>query len=300
MSAAWLLTVALLHPVWTQDSPLAELYAQGQLDEVVSLAGERLERDPADQDALYWCGRAELDRARALLASRGQRASRTGLDLALDLADAQLERAAGQLGRVLPADRGPRADARQWHWFARSLRTADDTLAPELERAWSDEGSAYAAYLRGLRELDTDPAAAEAWLRRAGEAAPERADIQLAWAEALARTGKRQAALDAWDRARIARATRAELCSALLGLMPTPDGAATRLERLEQLAADADGASDALLAWHRAHALEQLGRLPEAEAALAAATDGLTPQIIGVRARLLAALNRPLEAQMLL
>lgn len=300
MSAALLLAVVLLSPAAAQDASLSKLYEQGRMDDIVSAAGERLARDPADQDALYWCGRAELDRARALLASRGARVSRTGIDLAQDLADAQLERAADQLGRVLPMSAGVRADARQWHWFARSLRAADETLAADLERAWTDEGAAYAAYLRGLLVKETAPAEAATWLQRAAEATPERVDFALAWAEALARDGQRDAALAAWDRAQAHGATGAELCASLLGLLPAKDSAAARLERLDRLAAGEGGAADSLLAWHRAYALEQLGRLEDAEAALAAATEGRTPEIVCVQARLLAALDRPLEAQELL
>jgi len=300
VSSAWLLVLALLHPRPAQDASLAAMYDQGRLDEIVSIAGERLAADPSDQDALYWCGRAELDQARSLLAARGARITRTGLDLAQDLADAQLARAAEQLGRVLPMSAGPRADARQWHWLARSLRAGDQDLAGELERAWTGERSAYAAYLSGLLFHDSDPAQSAIWLQRAAEVAPERADFQLAWADALARDGQRESALAAWDRARAAGATRAELCSSLLGLLPSGDNAAPRLERIDRLAADEGGAADALLAWHRAYALEQLGRLPDAEAALAAASDGVTPQIVVVHARILAALDRPQEAQSLL
>lgn len=296
------LVLALPRALSAQDVTLSELYAQGRLDEIVSQAGERLSRDPSDQDALYWSGRAELERARLLLDSRGTRVSRTGLDLAQDLADAQLERAADQLGRVRPMSAGPRADARQWHWFARSLRASDEALPAELERAWTADASAYAAYLRGLRLRDHDdaPDQAAVWLQRAAEAAPQRVDFQLAWADALARDGQRAPALAAWDRARAAGASRAELCPSLLGLLPGADAAAIRLQRLDELAAESGGAADALLGWYRAHALEQLGRLADAEAALATATEGLTPQIIGVHARLLAALERPAEAQALL
>ena len=300
MSEALLLAALLLRPVPAQDASLPTLYEQGRLDEIVSIAGERLARDPADQDALYWSGRAELDRARQLLASRGGRISRTGLDLAQDLAAAQLERAADQLGRVLPMSAGPRADAREWHWLARSLRDRDESLATELERAWSAEGAAYAAYLRGLMWRESAPAEAAAWLQRAAEAMPERVDFQLAWADALARDGRREAALAAWERARSSGAARAELCSSLLGLLPSAESAALRLQRLDVLATGEGGAADALLAWHRAYALEQLGRLPEAEAALALATEGRTPEIIAVHARLLAALDRPRQAQELL
>ena len=300
MSAALLLAIALLSPPAAQDASLADLYQQGRLDEIVAEAGERLARDPADQDALYWSGRAELDRARALLASRGARVSRTGIDLAQDLADAQLQRAADQLGRVLPMSAGVRADARQWHWFARSLRAGDETLAAELERAWTDEGSAYAAYLRGLTLKESAPAEAASWLQRAVEGAPGRVDFALAWADVLARDGQRDAALAAWDRAQAAGASRAELAGALLGLLPGKESAGARLERLDRLAADDTGKADALLAWHRAFALEQLGRLDEGAAALAAATEGRTPEIVAVHARLLAALDRPREAQELL
>ncbi|HVQ26803.1 MAG TPA: hypothetical protein VMV01_16560, partial [Planctomycetota bacterium] len=61
MSAALLLAIALLSPPAAQDASLADLYQQGRLDEIVAAAGERLARDPADQVALYWSGRAELD-----------------------------------------------------------------------------------------------------------------------------------------------------------------------------------------------------------------------------------------------
>ena len=141
MSAALALAWLLLGPFHAQDASLAALYEGGRFDEVVSVAGERLSRDPADQDALYWCGRAELERARQLIASRGARVSRTGLDLALDLADAQLQRAAEQLARVRPTEAGPRADAQEWEWFARSLRAADEALPAELERAWTERSA---------------------------------------------------------------------------------------------------------------------------------------------------------------
>jgi tetratricopeptide (TPR) repeat protein len=296
MVLAWL----LLGPFLAQDGSLSALYAQERFDDVVSAAGERLATDPSDQDALYWCGRAELERARQLLASRGSRVSRTGLDLAHDLADAQLQRAADQLARVQPTDTGLRSDAREWHWFARSLRAEDETLPDELERAWTTGSAPYAAYLRGLLLRDSAPSKAAEWLQRAAETSPGRADFQLAWADALARDGRREAALAAWERAQAAGASRGELSASLLDLLPSADAAPARLERLEKLATGDGGSRDALLAWHRAFALEQLGRPAEAEAVLAAAPEGRTNEIARAHARLLAALDRPHEAQAML
>jgi len=300
VSAALALAWLLLGLFPAQDASLSALYARGRFDEVVSAAGERLSRDPSDQDALYWCGRAELERARQLLASRGSRVSRTGLDLALDLADAQLQRAADQLARVQPTEAGPRADAREWHWFARSLRAADETLAEQLERAWTDGSAPYAAYLRGLLLRESAPSEAAEWLQRAAEASPGRVDFQLAWADALARDGRREPALAAWERAGAAGASRGELAASLLDLLPSAEAVASRLERLDRLAASEGGSQDALLAWHRAFALEQLGRLADAEAVLAAAPEGRTGEIARAHARLLAALDRPREAQAML
>jgi len=267
--AAALLLLAAATPA--QDASLSDL------------AAERLDATPLDDEALYWSGRAEIERAVPLL---------DGPEFARGLARSRLRRAEEHLGAV--QDAGRFADAADWVLHARWLRGDDETLLADLERL-AGAGSAYAAWLRGRLARDRDEPAV-AWFERAAALQPDDVRFVLDLADARAAEGDPEGALSALDTARALGAERAAWLATLLSTLSGRENAARLLARLDPLLQEPEGALDALLAWHRAWALEQLGRTAEAEAVLAAATRGRTPDIERAQARLALLLGRPAAA----
>jgi hypothetical protein len=263
--------------------PLQDLAAQGRWEELLGASAERLAQAPDDVAALYWSGRAQLERGRSLLSG-----SRFAQEMGRDV----LHRAAELLGRVPPASF---ADAPTWAFFARYSAGDDEDLAADLERA-AAAGSGYAARLRGLVARDRGEPGAVEWLARAAQALPEDATVRLEWAAELAARGDRAGALAGLEEARRLGADRAGWLATLLAALPGPENTGELLARLQPLLQEPGAERDAPLAWYHSWALEQAGRLIEAEAVLAAATDDLRPEVQRAHARLLLRVGRPTEA----
>lgn len=281
-----------------QDAVLESLAAEARWEELIAVTAEHLAGDHADTEALYWSGRAHVERAQDLLAARASRRTRRGVDLALDLAHALLDRGREQLARVPDMEDGPWSDADEWIAYGRYLRGDDPGLAGDLEHWYESEHAGYAAYVRALIARDAgDAKAAEEWFGRAASADDTRPEFALAWAESLAARGERAGALEAWESARVAGAERDALLATLQAVLPGEVDAADRLERLDSVLAEEHAGRDALLAWYRAFALEQLGRVVEAEAGMARATENRSDATERARARLLALVDRPREAR---
>jgi hypothetical protein len=265
------------------DEELARLAAQSSWDEVISVAADRLARSPDDQAALYWSGRAHMEQGRALLG---------GGRFAHDLGITLLHRATELLSGVRAE--GPRADAAEWAFFSRYLAGDDEALPADLQRA-AAAGSGYAARLRGQLAHDRGEDALP-WFERAAAALPDRADVRLDLAGARAAHGDRAGALTALEDARALGADRAAWLATLLAVLPTADDANDLLARLAPLLAGPGAERDAVLAWYRAWALQELGRFAEAETVLAAATENRRPEIDRAQALLRLRLGRPMEA----
>jgi hypothetical protein len=293
-----LLAASVLGP--GQDGTLEDLAAAARWEELIVATAERLGEAPEDPEALYWSGRAYLERAQSLLDATAGRGRSRGADLARDLARAFLDRARDQLARVPATGDGFATDAADWLAYARYLGGEDPQLAEDMERWYAEDQAAYAAYVRGLIARDVGDAAAAEWFERAARAGNARPDFALVWAEALAVEGDGEQALEAWEAARRAGASTHALAATLQGLLPDVEDAGKRLDRLELLVVDDAARQDALLAWYRAHALEQLGRVSEAEETMAAATRQRTDATERAHARLLALLDRPRDAMTLL
>lgn len=296
---ALLLAAVTLAP--EQDGRLEALADDGRWDELIAVTAERLGADAKDIEALYWSGRAQVQRAESLLGSAAGRGRSRSADLARDLARSLLERAREQLALVVDSDvgssAGARADAAEWLAYGRYLSGDDVQLAADIERWYEQEQSAYAAYVRGLIARDAGEPSAANWFGRAAEAEDARAEYALVWASTLAGDGDQRGALAAWDVARAAGAAPHALAAALQSLLPDAEDAAARLERLGSIES---AEQDALLAWYRADALEQLGRLAEAEAELSRAGEQRSDATDRAHARLLALLDRPRDALSLL
>lgn len=256
---AALLLLAGLVPAQQPADPLAGLFESGALAELQSLAAERLQADPGDAAASYWSGRALVARASGLL---------EGGEFAQAQARAWLQGALPCLAAAGPGF----PDAGDWALYARFLSGDDPALAGDLERL-AQQGSAYAARLRGRLERDRGAPAA-AWFARAAELQPDEAGLRLDLAGALGLEGRIDEGLAELEHARRLGADREAWLAVLLGLLPGPENAARLLARLDPLLAEPGAAEDAQLAWYRAWALEQLGRPQEAEAALVAAVAG--------------------------
>ena len=259
----------------------------------------RLALDGSDTEALFWLGREQLEEAWGLLG--GDRVAR-------DIGRAVLDRS---LENLMAADHGAEPRAADWLLQARFSRwqlgspgdgeLATDTLAADLERRWAEEARPMAAYLRGHMARAQGGEGALPWLERAARAAPERSAFALDWCRELAGTGDRDGAVSAWQAARNATDWElADLLAALLVALPSTVDAGRRLDLLDGLFAEPELASDALLAWHRAHALGLLDRREDAAAAFAAGTAGRTAAIDRAEASYLRLLGHTAEALELL
>ncbi len=278
---------AAVHAVSPVVDELDELAAEARWDEVIAAAGERLAVDATDEGARYWLGLAWLVRAEGLL-------SGGSFSFAQDLARSSLDRAVYALTGLEPDPSGPYGDAREWWAYARQLR-GDATLGTDLEGLVAEQGWPYGAYLRGVLARDEQDRTAVDWFRQASDADPSRALFALALAEAWGAAGGTEQALAAWERARVAGATPAELADAAQRLLPSGGKAEARLALLDRIAASSEE-TDGLMAWHRAWTLQQLGRIEQAEQALAAATVGRSPAVERVHAALLSRVGRSQEA----
>jgi tetratricopeptide (TPR) repeat protein len=269
-------------------SDLSSLAEDERWDDLMAAADARLDKDPQDNLALYWKGRATVETARPLLSGRS---------FARDLAHTMLRRAREMLEQVRETPGDATADAREWLAWSRYLQgvAQDGSLPADLEQWYARDGRGYAAYLRGVIAGDRGEAGTAEWFAKAAAASPDRPEFARAWAEALAGAGQRDAALAAWEQARAAGSPLPDLLSTLAIVLPGAENAAARLQRLDAVAA-AGAAGDGLLQWHRAHALEELGRRADAEAALAGATTNRTPGVERAHARLLRLLGRAEEA----
>lgn len=285
LPAAALVLALAAHAQDPSVEPLVELAGQGRWDELLDASSARLAAAPDDVEALYWSGRAHLERGRALLA---------GPRFAQDLGRSLLHTSAAQLARV-PESVEAFADAPDWALFARYLVGDDEGIAADLERRAAG-GSGYAARLRGRLARDRGELDVESWFARAAEALPDDAGVRLEWATELAALGRRDEALSVLEQARAQRADREAWLAALLATLPRPDDAEELLRRLQPLLTEVDAERDASLAAYRAWALDQLGRTAEAETVLARATEGRRPEIDLNHARLLLRLQRPAEA----
>jgi tetratricopeptide (TPR) repeat protein len=271
-------------PPLASDEDLVQLATSGQWEELIGAASDRLSHAPEDQAALYWSGRAHLERGRQL---------QSGGRFARDLATSLLHRSAELLAGVRAE--GERADAVEWALYARYLAGDDETIAADLERA-AVEGSGYAARLRGQLARDRSEPSELEWFERAAKALPDRPDVRIDLARSRAGRGDRPGALAALEEARALGADRGSYLATLLAILPTADDANEFLARTSPLLAEPGAERDALLAWYRSWALQQLGRFEEAEAALAAAPDNLQPDIVRTHAQLLLRLQRPQDA----
>jgi len=275
------------------------LAAAGRWETLRSQADARLSLDASDTEALFWLGREQLEEAWGLL--DGDRVAR-------DIGRSVLDRAIQNLGA---ADQGSEPRAADWLLQARFSRwqlgspgdgdLTTDTLADALELQWSQDARPMAAYLRGHMAMVQGGDGALQWFERAALAAPDRSAFSLDWSRELAAAGDRAGAVAAWQSAR--RGTDwalTDLLAALLVALPSTADADRRLELLDGLFAEPDLASDAMLAWHRAHALGLLDRREEAAAAFAAGSSGRTPAIDRAEASYLRVLGRLPEALELL
>ncbi|HEX5010134.1 MAG TPA: hypothetical protein VFY71_07015, partial [Planctomycetota bacterium] len=234
-----------------QEAPpdaLADLAAQGRWEDLLGASAERLAQAPEDVAALYWSGRAHLERGRALLA---------GSRFAQELGRGLLHRAAEQLGAVGPA---AFADAPNWALFARYLAGDEETLAADLEHA-AGAGSGYAARLRGLLARDKGEPGASDWLARAAAALPQDPQVRIELAAELAARGERAGALAVLEEARALGADRALWLATLLSALSGPEHADELLARLQLLLQEPGAERDARLAWYRSWALQEAGRL---------------------------------------
>ncbi len=268
---------------------LAELAAQGRWEELIEASSARLAVAPGEPAALYWSGRAHLERGRALLA---------GPRFAQDLGRSLLRGAAESFAAV-PADIGAFQDAPDWAVFSRYLAGDDEELATDLERA-AEGGSGYAARLRGRLGRDRDEPGAEAWFARAAQALPNDPEVRLEWAAALAALGRRAEALAALEEARTLGADRDAWLATLLATLPEPADAQELLQQLQPWLAEPGSERDAPLAAYLAWALDQIGRPTEAEAVLARATDARHADVDRQHAALLMRLHRPEAAARML
>jgi len=287
----WVL-VLLLGSLLQQQDAMSELSDQGRWDQIIWEAEDRLEQDPADVEARYWLGRASVERGRRLL--QGRTFSR-------DLAQSVLQRAREHLTRVPRTAQGVTNDAVEWEAFARYLLGGDPHFEHDLEQWFEQEGSGYAAHLRGLlAQANGDDDEAITWFGRATGRAPDRPSFALEWASALGREGRLREALGAWDLARDNDAELPALLGSLLSIMPASADAGARLARLDTLLSRRGLSDDGLLAWYRAFSLEQLDRLDDAERAMSTATSNRTWEIDRAHARLLERQGRRTEAASLL
>ena len=264
---------------------LASLAWEGRWDDIIVLASERLDEQREDPPAAYWLGRAWLARAEGLLAGSSSTFAR-------DLAGSSLDRAIDQLESLAAAGYG---DAREWFYYARYLRE-DSRLAPDLESWFEADGSGYAAFLRGrVAQRDSDQTAVD-WFRLAVDATPERGDYSLALCDQLMAEGRSDEALAAWQGASAAGVPASALLMRLLSLLPEAEEARRRLELIEKLVRERGLEKEAVSAWYRAHALEQVGRAAEAERVLSDAVEGRSSAIDRAHASLLGRLGRDMEA----
>ncbi len=311
-----------------QDGPsFAELAEQGLWSELLSAAEQQLALQDVGQDAgqavaaRAWLGRASAQRALLLLG---------GDEFSQDLGAALLQRATEELAAALGSwDQAAGSESlnglsehtvSEW-WFearyqgARYREGADASLKQDLEQAWKLTAQPYAAFLRGWMEWVGPAGSASSngpsrapdvtvlsWLERASDAAPDRALYALSWAEAAAAAGDSVTAADAWQRALDGEADDNTLLKTLLLILPGAEHAEARLTRLDSLRGARPGQVSETVAWAKAHALDQLGRGPEAEAALASvdASTGRSPAYDRAHASLLLRLERFEQAVALL
>jgi tetratricopeptide (TPR) repeat protein len=299
---ATLVSLVLLGQVG--DDPLDRLAADGRWEELRDAADGRLAKDPSDQTASYWLGRDLL--AQGLELAAGNRIAR-------DLARSTLDRAVEHLERVRQQSGTSTGDAVDWWLEARWARTSGamrfgsgggelpTRLARDTEALWEQEQLPMAAFVRGLLAEALGESDALPWFERASSADPTRSRFLQRLALAQAGAGQEAEALASYDRASAgAAAWLQDLVGVLSSLLPGRRDAGARAQRLDALAREPAWANEALLAWHRAHALHQLGDGPGALAAFEAGRDGRTADIDRAHASHLMAADRPADALALL
>jgi len=299
---ALLLLVALQLCSAQQLDPLDELARDGRWSELRDLAGERLQADSDDARAHYWTGRDLLRQGLQLI--DGDRVAR-------DLSRSFLDRAVQHLARLDVT--GPHGDdVADWQLEAGWARTRGawaqggavqlaEQLAQDCELRWQRTAQPMAAFVRGLLCEQREEAGALDWYLRAAAAAPERSSFSLQLALAQAGAGDESSSWDAFEQALAASdAWLDELLGVLGTLAPGRRDAAARLQRLDLMREREDWQADALLSWHRAHALLQLGQADAALAAFAAGSEGRTAKIDRAHASHLMAAGRPQDALELL
>lgn len=285
------------------DDPLDRLAAEGRWEELRDEADGRLAQDISDQTARYWLGRDLL--AQGLELSAGNRIAR-------DLARSTLDRAVEHLERVHELPGTSTEDAVDWWLEARWARTSSamrfgtagelpGRLARDTETMWEEEQLPMAAFVRGLLAEALGESDALAWFERAAAVDSTRSRFLQLLALSQAGAGQEAEALASYDRAAACDdAWLEDLVGVLSALLPGRRDAAARAERLAALAREPAWASEATLAWHRAHALHQLGDGPGALAAFEAGRDGRTADIDRAHASHLMAADRPADALELL
>ena len=276
----------------------------GQWDELMNRAELQMLEDPEDLAAVAWIGRASYEKSILLMG---------GDEFSRNLGRALLARSIEFLGRAVEAGSDDLPDSSREWWFAARLQAGHGSqLMVDLEKAWSEQGDAYAAFLRGwmVRDLrfvsefaaeDAEASGSRSlpWFQRASDAEPARAVFALALSEAFAAVGDRLKATEAWERALKAGADSAGLFGVLLAIYPDREHAALRLDRLRQLAQASDGQPSMTISWAMAHALDELGQIDEAERAFAeVARRGheRTAEFDRAHALLLMRLDRHIEA----
>ena len=80
ISPVLLLAASVLGP--GQDGTLEDLAAASRWEELIVATAERLGEDPGESRALYWSGRAYLERAQSLLDATAGRGRSRGDDIA--------------------------------------------------------------------------------------------------------------------------------------------------------------------------------------------------------------------------
>jgi tetratricopeptide (TPR) repeat protein len=285
------------------EDPLDRLAAEGLWEELRDVADGRLAQDASDQTARYWLGRDLL--AQGLELSAGNRIAR-------DLARSTLDRAVEHLERVREQPGTSTADAVDWWLEARWARTSSAMrfgtagvlparLARDTESMWEEGQLPMAAFVRGLLAESLGETDALSWFERSASADPTRSRFLQLQALSQAGAGRDAEALASYDRAAACDDAWLEDLVGVLGtLLPGRRDAAARAERLDALAREPAWAYEATLAWHRAHALHQLGDGPGALAAFEAGRDGRTADIDRAHASHLMAADRPADALELL
>ncbi|MFT7463584.1 MAG: tetratricopeptide (TPR) repeat protein [Pseudohongiellaceae bacterium] len=291
-------------PVQAQSTPAVdagweELAAEGRWEDVRSRAEARLRTAGGDPEALFWLGREQLEEAWGLLA--GDRVAR-------DIGRSVLERA---IDRLEQSHLAAVSDGADWLLQARFTLwelgepgkggQREPAFLSELERQWTEDYRAMAAFLRGHGARSRPGDDALPWFQRAAQADPGRSAFALDWCRELAAAGDRDQAVSAWRLARQAGDWQlGDLLAALLMALPSKDDAGRRLDLLDDLRQEPTVAHDALLAWHRAHCFGLLDRREDVAAAFALGTSGRTAQIDRAEATFLTTIGRYPDALSLL